>query len=705
MAEQPLETDDTADALPKDLEETFKPADVPAENTPTPRGDGNGPVILRDRFALDTATPLPHFDSPSARAYLAEDRRDLGRKLFVLICSPEIPTRIDSIRKQKTLDSSGRLDLIDWDVVFWPPLGQSTMAIIFTQPLGGRVMHRLARKEAKITEYDVPQKLATPLTTILQKLADQDAPHRAIRPENIFFNDEEMTEIVIGENLTSPPGYDQPCIFEPIERAMSHPAGRGVGTSRDDIYALGVTIGILVLGQNPVAKLKDDDLIRARLEQSSYTVIFGNSSIPLPLLKPIQGMLNDDPAARWDFNEITNWLDGQRTSSSKKRPFAFEKAETPYLFQGKEYVSPRSLAYHFAQKIPDSVAAGREEAFDTWLLRSLGNKAMSEAVKGVYRNAKFHSQGYRGSESYISFILCMILDPLGPIRYKNIAFMPDGYGPLLATEVLHNNNKPFVSEILSYDIGQTWLANHLPPFPGTPDLQKNLSAFKGFLAIKELGYGLERVLYEINTSLPCHSPLVLHDYVLLIDHLLPAMERSASTADTNQRPVDRHIAAFIAARFKEDIHLHLKSLGSKTRNTSIIGLLSLLAFLQWKLREQPLLGLSSWIGGLLGPAINSYHNRITRGDLEKEIPRLVRKGSLPELFDLVDNAKRRKEDISGYEEAKNEWLAAEEEIQDIEGAGDARITKAERAGQQTAAVFSIIITLSVVIGLMIVQPW
>ena len=68
-------------------------------------------------------------------------------------------------------------------------------------------------------------------------------------PKTFFFNDEEMTEIVIGENLTSPPGYDQPSIFEPIERAMSHPAGRGVGTSRDDIYAMGVTIGILVLGQ------------------------------------------------------------------------------------------------------------------------------------------------------------------------------------------------------------------------------------------------------------------------------------------------------------------------------------------------------------------------------------------------------------------------------------------------------------------------
>ena len=703
MAEQPLETDDTIGALPHDMEEKFGPADVPAENTPTPRGGGNGPVVLRDRFALDTATPLPYFDSPSSKAYLAEDRRDLGRKLFVLICSPEIPTRVDSMRKQKTLDPSGRLDIIDWDVVFWPPLGQSTMAIIFTQPLGGRVMHRLARKETKITEYDVPRKLATPLTTILQKLADQDAPHRAIRPENMFFNDEEMTEIVIGENLTSPPGYDQPSIFEPIERAMSHPAGRGVGTSRDDIYAMGVTIGILVLGRNPVAKLKDADLIRARLEQGSYAVIFGNTRLPLPLLEPIRGMMNDDPAARWDFNEIWNWLDGQRTSSSKKLPL--DKAEIPYTFLGKEYISPRSLAYHFAQKISDSVTAGKEVAFDTWLWRSLGNKAMSEAVKGVYHNAKFYSEGYQGSEDFISFNLCMILDPLGPIRYKNIAFMPDGYGPLLATEVLHNNNIPFATEILSYNIGQTWLANQHPPFPGTSDLQKSLEALKGYLAIKELGYGLERVLYEINTNLPCHSPLVLHDYVLLIDHLLPAMERSASTADTNQRPIDRHIAAFIAARFKEDIHSHLKALGSKARDTSIIGLLRMLAFLQSKLREQQLLGLSSWIGGLLGPAINSYHNRITRGDLEKKIPRLVRKGSLPELYDLVDNAERRKEDISGYAEAKDEWLTAEEEVQDIEGAGDARITKAERAGQQTAAVFSIVITLTVVTVLMIVQTW
>ncbi len=702
MAEQPLEADEVAGVVPPEMAEMFEPADAPAENAPQRSGAG-GPVILKDRYMLDTATPLTEFDSPSAKAYMVEDRRDLGRKLFALICSPEIPTRLSTIRKQKEDESPGRLDLVDWDVIYWPPLGQRTMAVIYGRPLGGRVQNRLARKETKITEYDVPRKLAEPLASVLQNMAAKEAPHRAIRADNIFFLDEDMTEIAVGENVTSPPGFDQPTIYEPIERAMADPTGRGVGTTHDDIFALGVTIGILVLGHNPVAKIKDDDLILARLDQGSYTVIFGNSRIPLPLLEPLRGMLNDDPAARWDYNEISNWLTGQRTTAAKKKPI--KKAELPFSFRGKEYVSPRALARHFSEKIPDAVKAASDDTFEVWLKRSLGAAEMASAVNSLIQNAKFHKDGYQGKDEFVVCNLCMILDPSGPIRYKSVAFMPDGFAPMIASEMLHNNQSQMVGEILSHDITSTWFNLQSPPFPGTSELRANFSTLKGFLSIKEIGYGLERALYEINPSLPCHSPLIAHDYVLLIEHVLPSLDAAAGHADTNQRPIDRHIAAFIAARFDQDIHPHLKALGSDARDTSIIGLLSLYAFLQWKLREQQVLGLASWVGGLLGPAINSYHNRITRGDIEKEIPRLVRKGSLPELFDLVDNAERRKDDRDGYAEARAEWLAAEEEVRDIEGAGDERITKAERAGQQAAAVLAIVITLTVVTLLLILQTW
>ena len=63
-----------------------------------------------------------------------------------------------------------------------------------------------------------------------------------MRPENILFLDNEMEQIVLGPNVTAPAGYDQPSMFEPIDRAMALPAGRGTGDSLDDIYALGVNI-------------------------------------------------------------------------------------------------------------------------------------------------------------------------------------------------------------------------------------------------------------------------------------------------------------------------------------------------------------------------------------------------------------------------------------------------------------------------------
>ena len=199
--------------------------------------------------------------------------------------------------------------------------------------------------------------------------------------------------------------------------------------------------------------------------------------------------------------------------------------------------------------------------------------------------------------------------------------------------------------------------------------------------------------------------MVIKHHVVTIEGLLPALDAAANNADARSKPMDRHIAAFVAARFNQDIQPHLKAIASARADTSVIGMLSLLAFLQWRLQGPAMLGLSSWIGGLLGPAINTYHNRAMRRELEREIPRLVRKGSLPELFDLVDNADRRREDGDGFAEARAEYDEAESEIQEIEGSDSERMAKAMRAGQQTAAMISVICTMIVVTAIFLWQAW
>ena len=96
-------------------------------------------------------------------------------------------------------------------------------------------------------------------------------------------------------------------------------------------------------------------------------------------------------------------------------------------------------------------------------------------------------------------------------------------------------------------------------------------------------------------------------------------------------------AAFIAARSDQDVGSYLAALGEPDIKASTIGMLSLVALLQWRLETGALFGLTRWVGGQLGPAISSYHSRSTRRDLERELPRLIRQGDLPELYNFINN--------------------------------------------------------------------
>jgi hypothetical protein len=711
MAEQPLgaeETgtgqpeglvppDDMLEGMPEDVPENMGESDglsPPPSEGNAPQAASSGPVLLRERYLIDTGSPIHELDQPSAKAYAVEDRRDLSLKLYALACTPGLPVRMEAIRVLKGQEHTGILPLIDWDVVSWPPLGQATLLVIYERPLGGRVIDRLHRKDTRITEYDILRKVIEPLVYGLNVLSENGGPHRSIRPDNLYFFDDDMEDIVLGPHVTAPPGFDQPAIFEPVDRAICQPEGRGMGDIRDDLFSLAATIIHLLLGYNPVAKMKHDTLIQQRLENTSYTALCGNARLPLSMVEPIRSMLNDDVSVRWNFDEVNKWIIGEKTTPVKKLPK--QKAEVPFRFRKREHISFQTLAWHFGQHPQDAARVIESEDFATWLKRYPSGTGLLEKIRGIVQMTKFHADNHQGSDDFLINKVSMVLAPETPIRYKGMVFMPDGYGPVLAVNWSRKGDPKAAAEALSHDVASIWFSGQERLSKTMMDAQKSYSTLRGMLAINEPGFGLERVVYESNPGLSCQSPLVLKQNVVAIEHLLPAMEAAASSADTSGRPVDRHIAAFIAARFDQDIHPHLKALGSPKEDTSVIGMLSLLAFLQWKLRAPSLLALSSWIGGLLGPAINAYHNRRTRDELEKEIPRMVRKGSMPEIFNLIDNAEQRREDGEGFRAGQEEWRAAEEEIRDIEGAGEERLTKAERSGQQAAATISIMLGLTVV---------
>jgi len=59
-------------------------------------------------------------------------------------------------------------------------------------------------------------------------------------------------------------------------------------------------------------------------------------------------------------------------------------------------------------------------------------------------------------------------------------------------------------------------------------------------------------------------------------------------------------------------------------------------------------------------------NRNKRRELEKELPKLVRKGNLAELYNYLDNPEERQRDAEGFSWAKAEYASAEKQVYDLE---------------------------------------
>jgi len=186
---------------------------------------------------------------------------------------------------------------------------------------------------------------------------------------------------------------------------------------------------------------------------------------------------------------------------------------------------------------------------------------------------------------------------------------------------------------------------------------------------------------------------------------MPALERVAAKIDKTTRPIDRHIVAFIAARLNQNIDPHLKAVGDQREEIATLGMLSLLALVQWRTKAGNLMGFTSWVGAHMGPAIKAFHSKSIREELEKQVPKLIRKGNLADLFNLLDNSEQRAQDQMDFDEACQEFSSAEEEIKDIEGNGAILKKNSTKIGQQAAAMTSIIIALLIIAVTFIGRLW
>lgn len=641
------------------------------------------------RFEIFPGTPLPHFDQPGAKAYAVISTRG-GMSLVGLVPGPNELPRHDVMPSAINVRSPFVTQYMESDVIYWPEFGRERPVLLYEKLPGGRLMNSLTEDRAPIPGEIPFRQAVESLHDGLRDIYLAGLNHGRINPTNLFSREAGSYALMIGDCLSTAPGKYQHHGFETIERMMAKPAARGPAASPEDIYAAGVSLLLLVLGRIPALQMTPEALLQAKIEKGSMMALLSGMKIGSAYGEFFRGVLADEPNLRWDLDDISHWLGGRRMGS--KASGQLRKAQRTLEFNGQNYLNPRLLTHAMSQN-PDAAARIIEDgSLDRWMRRSIGDEDGAEALQEAITTAASITRGGTPAERLAARV-CITLDPAAPIRFRDIAGMPTGLGGLLASVMLAGQQPRSIADIISAQLVSFW--SHRPTnFNGeNTAIAQIFEGQRMLLERNQPGFGIERVLYELNLHMPCLSPMLENRYALTLKAVLQGMEEHAATVpedETTREPMDRHIAAFILARHKRMNDRLFPLLDPKAdKGMRAVAVLSILAELQKKFGNDPMPKTSEWLGRLLVPSLERYHNRALRERMLKDLKRIARKGDLEALLALVDDGNLQRQDQDSFDTARNEWNYWEKIARDLSGNSAAREEAMLNQGKQITAFIGI----------------
>lgn len=662
-----------------------------------------GNAVFNKEIEILPGKPLPHLDKGSTKAYAAQIVGLANEDMFAMVCDKHVPPRTFSLQPYSTTMNITLVPLVAAGVVYWPPEREQRYVLIFENTLGQPLLTNINKPGLGLKYDKIHTAVVKPMVYLLMDLRDANLYHGQIRPQNMYDGGHgELERALLGECLSVPPGYSQDALFEPIERAMTDPLARGLGTIQDDVYSLGVSIIYLMRTRNPMEGLSDKEIINEKIEHGSYGALTGKERYSGPVLELLRGVLNDDPRARWSIDDILTWFEGQRLSPKQAGTVRKKKAARPLDFKGHKYFRAAPLAVDMGENIEEATALIESKAISNWAQRSLEDAMTSARVTDAINASYEAGKGADFNQQLVSRV-SMALDPDAPIRFKGISIHPEGYQYALAHTMSSGGEVGPYVDIVRNKFINYWVG--LQSEDALLDLTTIASRFENaqaFLLQQTGGYGLERCLYYLCKEAPCLSDKVGGYYIRTPDDLMYAFEEISERKDRPDMFIDRHISAFLSAKDKKVIDAYLMEVNASERHYRIIGNIKTIAMIQQVSKMPNFPGIAGWMSDLLPDVYERLHDRDLRADMAKRVDKFKEKGELTKIAGLLAAKDIFKRDYNNFKAAMREYAELCNEQEKLER----RLEKPEVFGldlaRDVASVVSGILAAIVMIGLIIV---
>ena len=658
---------------------------------------------FEDRYFIDLKSELKEYSTDSVRAYDAGNTQSNPRGLFAMICDPRYTPRTNVSKNYKMQANSTLPTLVEYGRVIMHD-GTARYCYIYQNNLGSRVYNSDENIAMGWKTERLIETLLIPIVNCLDELQKRDVTHGNIRMSNLYDGGKkDFDKVKLGECLSVPASFNQPVMYEPIERAMADPIGRGEGTIKDDLYALGVILAMHVRNFDPQKGKSEDDIVAAKVVQGSYAALIGSSDrIASGISDLIRGLLSDNDKTRWGLEEVMDWLDGRRQNS--KQPFKIKKAARGIEFMGRTFFYARTFAYRMQHNPQEVIPLIEGNELTHWIERSLDDREMLQRIEMAFESAKEGGAGVGYWDRLLPRI-SIAMDHQAPIRYRGMALHMNAIGNALALAFIEKKGMANFVELFNNGILHFWITTIAEMNIDVAEYVQLLDKVRGFLRQPGMMNGIERCLYFLNPSIHCLSPLVAEYYASAPDEYLKALESVAKVKAPNYPNViiDQHAACFLVSRDPRLIEPHAFDLTSGQDFRHIIATLNILAAIQKFNDLGPLPHLTEWMCTLLNPVIERYHDSEYQKKLKKDIETKKEDGDLSKILVLLESPEKVKKDQVTYRRALAKYRELETEKQTLSQKMQKPKYFSERTGQEWAATISGVISVLIIIGFLLVH--
>ncbi|MBY0408386.1 MAG: hypothetical protein K2Q01_11910, partial [Rickettsiales bacterium] len=458
--------------------------------------------------------------------------------------------------------------------------------------------------------------------------------------------------------VTEPCGYAQPFIYESLERMQAHPSAKGEGTTSHDYYALAVTLLYILHGPNHFAGITPESLMFFVLKEGAYNTLMRDKEVPEIFYDFLRGVMTQSQEERWGEKQLKAWLGGKRYNVLPPPPPA--DAVRPFEYKEILVNNRRELAHLFAADWTNMLTAIQGSTLTHWVTVSLRNKELAEIIARLCRSALEAAGKNEAQMMEMLSNIVLLLDPLGPIRIRQFSFHVEGIDTAFAEMFEHKSQVElqYLAKFVETNMVNYWLnvqTRRKPDYELSEymnQMVQRLDRMRSYIRNGGMGFGLERLLYDLNQGMACQSELFANRYVQSLPQLLRELDRLAPGIEGDEI-MDRHIAAFITSKLGIHNEIRLNDLSSipMLATSRVMVALYLLSMVQERVEPMRLPGLTHWFAIRLLPLMDNIHSKTLRSRMKSMLASMAPLGLTQKMADLMITADYAEADTGGFEKA------------------------------------------------------